>query len=156
MGPHLVKLSAFQLFLTTCQLLSGINVVLNMGFTSLDCAFVSSIIFKFFDISSIVVMYMLVCVCSHCCCGSYPSYVNVKNVFKKMFLLILERGRERKRIIDVRDKHGLAVSCTLPTGDWVHKSPVCAWPEMNQVTFWSMGQCSTNWPWWPGLYFLKM
>lgn len=49
LASHLAKLWIFQLSLNTWKLLSGVKVVPTVGFTSLDYAFVSTTIFKFFD-----------------------------------------------------------------------------------------------------------
>lgn len=55
-----------------------------------------------------------------------------------------ERGRERGRNTDVRDKHPIICLICTPTGDWTRNFRCVPWLEIEPVTFWFMGWYSNQ------------
>ena len=71
-------------------------------------------------------------------------YLFFFNPHLRIHLLVLERGRERERNIDVKEKHQLIASHMCP--DWgLNLQPrYVPWPRNKPMTFWYMKRCSSQ------------
>ena len=80
------------------------------------------------------------CISRHLIVGQKLTFIF--NPHLKIYLLILERGREREK--DQCEKYWLVASHTCPKWGLYLPHRYVPWPEIEPATFWCMGWCSNQ------------